>query len=179
MVSAKSTEVKILTRGAYYMTPLSPFHLDEIAENLSPENRRELRIMGYTNLRDAMSEMYEESEAYIVRKEGGPIIFVGGLWHTEDQDYPQMFSLFMNEAMENYTLLARGSRMLVDYLAQTQDHMTMTILSDYEGMANWAVWLGFEPVGVVTAGPYKYLEFIRCNLDGNCVYDKTSRPVVH
>lgn len=179
MVSNKSTEVKILTRGAYYMTPLSPFHLDEIAENLSPENRRELRIMGYTDLRVAVSEMYEQSEAYIVRKEGGPIIFAGGLWYSEDQDYPQMFALFMKEAMEKYHLLARGSKMLVDFLSKTQDHMTMTILSDYEGMANWALWLGFEPVGVIEAGHYKYIEFIRCNLDGNCVYDSTSRPVVH
>ncbi len=79
MASNKSTEVKILTRGAYYMTPLSPFHLDEIAENLSPENRRELRIMGYTDLRVAVSEMYEQSEAYIVRKKDCPLIFAGRL----------------------------------------------------------------------------------------------------
>lgn len=179
MVSNVSTEVKILERGPYYMTPLSPFHLDEIANNLSPENRKEIRLMGYTDLRLAISEMYEQSEAYIVRKENGPIIFAGGLWHSEDQDYPQMFALFMKDAMNSYTTLARGSKMLVDFLSKTQDHMTMTILSDYEGMANWAVWLGFEPVGVIEAGHYKYLEFIRCNLTGNCVYDKASRPVMH
>jgi hypothetical protein len=179
MASNKSTEVKLLTRGAYYMTPLSPFHLDEISENLSHENRRELRLLGYTDLRLAMSEMYEQSEAYIVRKKDGPIIFAGGLWYAEDQDYPQMFALFMKDAMNSYTTLARGSKMLVDFLSETQDHMTMTILSEYEGMANWAVWLGFEPVGVIHSGPYKYIEFIRCNLDENCVYDSTSRPVVH
>jgi len=179
MASNKSTEVKILTRGAYYMTPLSPFHLDEIAENLSPENRRELRIMGYTDLRVAVSEMYEQSEAYIVRKKDGPIIFAGGLWYSEDQDYPQMFALFMQEAMNNYMTLARGSKMLVSYLSASNEHMTMTILADYEGMLNWAVWLGFEPVGTIVSGENKYVEFIRCNLGGNCVYDKAPRPVIH
>ena len=37
--------------------------------------------------------------------------------------------------------------MLVNYLEQTQPQMTMTILADYEIMVDWAVWLGFEPVG--------------------------------
>jgi len=61
------------------MTPLSPFHLDEIAENMSQENKREIKLLGYTDIRVAVSEMYETSEAYIVRKEGGPILFVGGM----------------------------------------------------------------------------------------------------
>lgn len=161
------------------MTPLSPFHLDEIAENMSQENKRELKLLGYTDIRAAVSEMYETSEAYIVRKEGGPILFVGGLWYAEDQDYPQMFALFMNEAMKNHMVLARGSKMLVNYLSATNDHMTMTILSDYEGMLNWALWLGFEPMGTITSGYNKYVEFIRCNLDANCVYDKSPRPVMH
>lgn len=161
------------------MTPLSPFHLDEIAQNLAPENKRELRLLGYTDYRVAMSEMYEQAEAYIVRKEGGQIICVGGLWFNGDQDHPQMFALFTKNAMENFVALARGSRMLVDFFAQAQDHMTMTVMSDYEGILNWAVWLGFEPVGVITSGHYKYVEFIRCNLEQNCVYDNTSRPVIH
>lgn len=174
-----STETKILKRGAFYLTPLSPFHLDEIAENLAPENRRELRLLGYTDMRVAMSEMYETSEAYVVRKEGGPILFVGGLWYSEDQDHPQMFALFMQEAMNNYITLARGSKMLVSYLSASNEHMTMTILGDYEGMINWALWLGFEPVGTIVSGENKYVEFIRCNLGGNCVYDKAPRPVIH
>lgn len=161
------------------MTPLSPFHLDEIAEQMSHENKRELRLLGYTDIRVAVSEMYETSEAYIVRKEGGPILFVGGLWFAEDQDYPQMFALFMKEAMENYFLLARGSKMLLSYLKASNDHMTMTILSDYEGMLNWATWLGFEPIGVIESGGFKYVEFIHCNLGENCVYDKAPRPVIH
>jgi hypothetical protein len=179
MASNKSTEVKILERGAFYMTPLSPFHLDEVAQNMAPENRRELRLLGYTDLRVAMSEMYEQAEAYIVRKEGGPIICVGGLWYSEDQDHPQMFTIFTEHAKENFVMLARGSRMLVDFLSQAQSHMTMTILADYEGVLNWAVWLGFEPIGTIASGEHKYVEFIRCNLDGNCVYDSASRPVVH
>lgn len=161
------------------MTPLSPFHLQEIADNMAPENKRELRLLGYTDLHVAMSEMYEQAEAYIVRKEGGPIICVGGLWFDGDQDHPQMFTIFTENAMDNFTMLARGSRMLVDFLSQAQDHMTMTVLADYEGILNWAVWLGFEPVGTIVSGENKYIEFIRCNLDANCVYDRTSRPVVH
>ena len=161
------------------MTPLSPFHLDEVAEQMSQENRRELKLLGYSDIRVAVSEMFECSEAYIVRQEGGPILFVGGLWYDDDQDYPQMFALFMKEAMENYFLLARGSKMLVSYLSTSNEHMTMTILADYEGMVNWATWLGFEPIGVVESGGNKYVEFIRCNLGGNCVYDKTPRPVIH
>lgn len=179
MATKNSSEVKILTRGGFYMTPLSPFHLQEIADNMAPENKRELRLLGYTNLRVAMSEMYEQSEAYIVRKEGGPIICVGGLWFSEDQDHPQMFTIFTQEAKDNFIMLARGSRMLVDFLSQAQSHMTMTVLADYEGILNWAVWLGFEPVGVISIAENKYVEFIRCNLGENCVYDKASRPVVH
>lgn len=179
MAISSSTEVKILTRGEFYMTPLSPFHLQEIADNMAPENKRELRLLGYTDLRVAMSEMYEQAEAYIVRKEGGPIICVGGLWFDGDQDHPQMFTIFTENAMDSFIMLARGSRMLVDFLSQAQDHMTMTVLADYEGILNWAVWLGFEPVGTIVSGENKYVEFIRCNLDGNCVYDKTPRPVIH
>ena len=179
MASNKSTEVKILERGAFYMTPLSPFHLDEVAQNMAPENRRELRLLGYTDLRVAMSEMYEQAEAYIVRKEGGPIICVGGLWFSADQDHPQMFTIFTKGAMDNFVMLARGSRMLVDFLSQSQDYITMTILSDYEGILNWALWLGFEPVGTISSGENKYVEFIRCNLDENCVYDEAPRPVIH
>jgi len=181
MVLQDSTqkETKILERGAFYMTPLSPFHLDEIAKNMAHENRRELRLLGYTDLRVAMSEMYEQAEAYIVRKEGGPIICAGGLWFNGDQDHPQMFTIFTEEAKNNFVMLARGSRMLVDFLSQAQDHMTMTVLADYEGILNWAVWLGFEPIGTIASGENKYVEFIRCNLEENCVYDRTPRPVIH
>ena len=70
MASSNYTEVKILKRGAYYMTPLQFFHLDEIEEHISDENREEILLLGHASLRQALEDMLENSEAYLVRKEG-------------------------------------------------------------------------------------------------------------
>jgi hypothetical protein len=90
-----------------------------------------------------------------------------------------MFAMFSNKIKENFTMLARGSKMLVEFFDQSQSHMSMTILADYEGMVSWATWLGFDPVGVSTQNGNKYVEFVRCNLDQNCVYDEPRQPVIH
>ena len=155
------------------------YHIKEIEETLSPENRRELMLLGYKSIEEALTKMYNEAQAYVVKKEEGPIVLTGGLFFNEDQDLPQMFAMFSEDAFENFTFLARGSRMLVNYLTSYHPNLTMTVLSDYEGIIKWAEWLGFEPVGVFFVGENKYVEFIYCNLDENCVYDEPQRPVIH
>ena len=76
-------------------------------------------------------------------------------------------------------MLARGSRMLVNFFDKTQPNMTMTILADYEGILQWAAWLGFEPVGTSVVGENKYVEFVRCNPNKKNVYDSSLRPIMH
>ena len=90
-------EVKILKRGKFYLTPFTLNHIDEVANNLSHENIRELKILGHLDIKQAITEMYECSECYLVRKEGELFTAVGGLWYAEDQDYPQMFFMFCNK----------------------------------------------------------------------------------
>ena len=153
-------DVKLLKRGKYYLTPLRKDHLPEIEKYLSQENKRELKLLGYESIMDALEEMQEYSECYLARKEGEPFLFVGGLWFSGGEDMPQMFAMFSNQLGENFTAIARGSKMLIDYLDQTNPNTTMTILSEYEHMIQWAVWLGFEPVGVVESGASKYVEFV-------------------
>ncbi len=154
-------------------------HIDEIDITLSPENKRELKLLGYPTTRAALDLMYREAQAYVVKTEGGPIIMTGGLLFNEDQDIPQMFAMFSNNAFQNFTLLARGSRMLLEYLTSYHPKLSMTILGDYDGVKRWAEWLGFEPVGVFHINENKYIEFIYCNLNKNCVYDEPQRPVIH
>jgi hypothetical protein len=172
-------DVKLLKRGKYYLTPLRKDHLPEIEKYLSQENRRELKLLGYENVMDALEEMQEYSECYLARKEGEPFLFVGGLWFSGEEDMPQMFAMFSNQLEENFTAIARGSKMLMDYLDQTNPNTTMTILSEYEHMIQWAVWLGYEPVGVAASGAAKYVEFVRCKYPHESVYDDISRPVMH
>lgn len=161
------------------MTPFTLRHVDEVVANLSKENKRELAILGHADVEQAIIEMYETSECYLVRREGESFIAVGGLFFTEDQDFPQMFCMFSNKIKENFTMLARGSRMLVNFFDKTQPNMTMTILADYEGILQWAAWLGFEPVGTSVLGENKYVEFVRCNPNKKNVYDSSLRPIMH
>lgn len=179
MDSNKSTEVKILQRGKYYLTPFTLDHIDEVEKNLSYENRHELALLGHLDVREALLEMYETSECYLCRKEGEDFLMVGGLWYDDDQTWPQMFAMFSSQMKDNFHALARGSKMFVNFFDQTHSGTSMTILADYESMLNWAVWLGFEPVGAVDRGNNRYIEFVRCNLNQKNVYDSTSRPVMH
>jgi len=172
-------EVRLIKRGKYYLTPLNPEHLPEICKHLSQENKRELKLLGYNDVMDALEEMQKYSECYLARKEGGPFLFVGGLWYSGDDDMPQMFAMFSNELGKNFTAIARGSKMFMDYLDQTNPNTTMTILAEYEHMLQWAAWLGYEPVGVATNGAAKYVEFVRCKYPHESVYDGTSRPMMH
>ena len=150
-----------------------------MANNLSLENRHELAILGYVDVREALVEMYEHSECYICRKEGESFIMVGGLWFEDDQDFPQMFAMFSDKIKENFHAMARGSKMLVNFFDQSHDGMSMTVNGDFEFILDWAAWLDFEAVGVATMGAHKYVDFVRCNPNGKNVYDGTSRPVVH
>ena len=45
MDSSNSTEVKIIQRGQYYLTPFTLDHIDEVVENLTQENKRELILL--------------------------------------------------------------------------------------------------------------------------------------
>lgn len=128
---------------------------------------------------DALEDMWESSECYLARKEGEPFLFVGGLWHATNDDMPQLFAMFSNQLSRNFTAIARGSRMFIDYLDRTNPNTTMTILSEYEHMLQWATWLGYEPVGVALNGAAKYVEFVRCKPIYESVYDDSSRPVMH
>ena len=177
--SSNFTEVKIIQRGKYYLTPFTSNHIDEVVEHLCKENRRELKLLGHLDIRQAIEEMYECSECYIARREGDVFLAVGGLWYAEDQDYPQMFAMFSNNIKTSFTAAVRGSKMLVDFFDKTQSCMTMTILADYELMIDWATWLKFEPVGVSNADYHKYVEFVRCNPNKKNVYDSSLRPVMH
>ena len=177
--SKSTSEVKIIQRGQYYLTPFTLDHIDEVVDKLSPENRRELKILGYLSVRKAIEEMQKSSECYIARKGNGGFLAVGGLWHSDDQDFPQMFAIFSDEIKENFIAMARGSRMMVDFFDKTQTHMSMTILADYEFMLDWSSWLGFEAIGVTESGGNKYVEFVRCNPKQNNVYDDSLRPVMH
>lgn len=178
-VSNKSTEVKILSRGKFYLTPFTLDHVDEVATHLSKENRRELAILGHLDVKQALTEMYETSECYICRKEGESFIMVGGLWFDEDQDCPQMFAMFSDKIKENFHAMARGSKMLVSFFDKSYEGLSMTVNADFEFIIDWAAWLGFEPMGVSAIGEYKYVDFVRCNFKEKNVYDGASRPVMH
>lgn len=170
-------EVKVLTRGAYYMTPFTEEHVHEFIHVIHPENIRELFQLGHTNVVDALNEVAETCEAYLVRDKDDEIVFVGGLFF--DEEAPQMFALFTTKIGSNFTLLARGSKMLVNYFDKTHAVLTMTINANYEAMLNWAAWLGFEPVGMNEWKKQQYVDFVRCNPALNYVSHETSRPVMH
>ena len=170
-------EVKIMERGSYYLTPFLEHHVYEFIHIIHPENVREFTQLGYTNIVDALIEVSKTSEVYLVRDGNGEIVFVGGV--ILDIENPQMFGLFTIKIRDNFTLLARGSKMLTNFFDKTYPLLTMTINAKYPAMANWAAWLGFEPVGVIEDNNNKYVEFVRCNPKGKSVYDGTLRPVIH
>jgi hypothetical protein len=170
-------EPKILTRGAYYMTPFTEEHVHEFIHVIHPENVRELFKLGHTNVVEALNEIAETCEAYLVRDKDDEIVFVGGL--VFEDEAPQMFALFTTKIGHNFKLLARGSKMLVNYFDKTHAVLTMTINANYEAMLNWGAWLGFEPVGMSEHKKTQYVEFVRCNPALNYVSHETSRPVMH
>lgn len=170
-------EVKIISRGGAYLTPMYEHHIPELLEVLSKENKRELILLGYDDIQSAINQMIEQAEVYIARNKDGDLVFVGGVFHGGD--LPQMFAMFSHKIKENYKMLIRGSKLFVDFLDRTQTIMCMTILADYEFMLDWASWLGFEAIDVSHNGPHKYVEFVRCNPNKSNVYNLTSRPVTH
>ena len=146
---------------------------------MSDENIEELNFLGYDGARDALTDLPHISEAYIVREEGGPIIFLGGLLYDVDSGWPQMFAMFSKTLTDNYRVLVRGSLMLVNFFDKTQDGMEMTILEKHKPMCEWAKWLGFEVVGKTEFNGNTYVDFVRCNPNKKDVYDGTLQPVIH
>lgn len=179
LASNRSTEVKILRRGDYYLTPFTLGHVDEVAENLSPENKRELLLLGHTDIKQALHEMHDTADSYLCRRNDETFLMVGGLWYNDDRESPQMFSMFSDGLKQNFHAMARGSKLLVNFFDKSETYMSMTILADYEGMLNWAAWLGFEAVGIHEVDANKYVDFVRCNPDEKIVYNKALRPVTH
>jgi len=168
-VSNRSTEVKILTRGDYYLTPFTLGHISEVAENLSSENKRELILMGHTNIKEALYEMHECSECYVARRNDETFLMVGGLWFDGTND-AQMFAMFSEGLKQNFHALARGSKLLVNFFDKTEEIITMRVLAEYEPILNWASWLGFKAVDVSERDSYKYVEFVRCNPNEKPIY---------
>lgn len=172
-------ELKLIKRGEYYLTPLTEKHIDELLEVLSDENVEEIALLGYSNPRHALTEMHQSAEAYIVRRGDGPPLCVAGIFYDKVDDTPQMFAMFSRDMKRNFHAMSRGSRMFVNFFDQSHDAMTMTILSKFTPMLDWASWLGFEPVGLSSYRKNDYVEFVRCNPLRKNVSDKPSRPVMH
>ena len=175
---SKSTEVRVLKRGGYYLTPFTLSHIPEVVAGLSKESVHELKLLGHKSVTQALTEMYNCADCYIVRKEEEDFLMVCGLWYdgeVGDQDFPQLYAMFSEKIKDNFHAMARGSKMLVNFFDKTENYMTMTILSDYQIMLDWAGWLGFEAVGVSEG----YVDFVRCNPAQKNVYDKSLRPITH
>lgn len=172
-------EFKVIKRGEYYLTPLHERHIDELLEVLSDESIEEVTLLGYSNPRHALTEMYQCAEAYIVRKGNSPPLCVCGLFYDKSDSEPQMFAMFSRDMKDNFHAISRGSMMFVNYFDQSHDIMTMTILAKFSPMLNWAVWLGFEPVTITEHRKSEYVEFVRCNPLRKNVSDELSRPVMH
>jgi hypothetical protein len=179
-VSAKfMREVEVLRRGKCYLTPFTVAHIDEVASVLSKENLEEISILGFDSPQEALLDMVESSDCYIARLDSGDILFVGGLWYAEDAELPQMFAMFSSKLKENFTTMARGSKMLLHFFERGHDAITMTILTKNQAMVQWAAWLGFEPVGVYASNGHQYIDFVRCNPNLKSVYDDAPRPAMH
>ena len=170
-------EIKIMERGSYYLTPFLQHHIDEFIHVIHPENVRELKILGHNDIRQALEEIISTSEVYLVRDGNDEVIFVGGVFI--DDEVPQLFAIFSSKLRDNFTVLARGSRMLMSFFDQTYNILTVSILANHEAMLNWAAWLGFDPVGFSSYKNTDFVEFVRCNPRKKNVSHETSRPVMH
>ena len=169
-------DVKILKRGGVYITPLKHKHFDQIENNLSPESVEELKIMGY-EVRDALEEMQETAQAFVIKKDDGEFLGVTGLSHFNSP--PQLFAMFSSAIRDNFVSLARGSRMLMGIIDAQEETTTMVILAKHDIMIQWAGWLGYEMVGLFESKDNQYVQFVRC-ICPSC-HDGTgvSRPVMH
>jgi len=61
-VSKDFTEDKIFQRGQLYLTPFMEHHIEEVAANLSRENKEELFYLGHLDIRDALYDMMESAD---------------------------------------------------------------------------------------------------------------------
>lgn len=172
-------EVKVLKRGKNYVTPFSEAHIEELCVSLAPESKYELRCLGYHSTKEALMEMLSNAECYVAKSDGGPILAVGGVFFDHTAETPQFFTMFTVEVKENFTALARTSKMFVNFFDQTQPSMSLSILSEFELMLDWAAWLNFEAVGISEHNGHSYVEFVRCNPKQKNVSDNPSRPVMH
>ena len=177
--SREFIEVKILQRGEYYLTPFTSDHIDEVIKGLSKENVKELILLGYTNVQEALIDMLEKSECYLCRKNDESFIMIGGLWFDDDQEWPQMFAMFSDKIKQNFKAMARGSVMFVNYFDQYYGGLSMTVLKEYDFIIDWASWLGFEAVGIISNNEIEYVDFVRCNPNQKDVYDGTLQPAIH
>lgn len=170
----------VIKRGAYQLNAVSVEDIDEIVKHLSPESARELKLLGYHSIKEAIGEMVSSSECYIARKGDGIYSCVGGLWHSPSNPNPQMFAMFSGNIKENFIPIARGSMTLIKLFDKFHSKLTMTILEEHEPMLNWAVWLGFEPTSSTLDGNGNaYINFVRCNPSIKNAYSNKSRPVMH
>tara|TARA_R110000772_G_scaffold54324_1_gene124056 strand:+ start:6264 stop:6788 length:525 start_codon:yes stop_codon:yes gene_type:complete len=172
-------DLKVMQRGKFYLTPLQYNHVEEICSNLPPEGLHDIYCLGYDSPKEAILEMMENSEVYIVKSKDGPILCVTGLVFDNTIEWPQFFCIFTNEVKENLRLLVIGSRMVIRFFDKTHPQLCMSISSDFPIMLNWAASLGFEAVGFSEATDCKYIDFVRCNPIGKSVSHKSSRPVMH
>lgn len=172
-------EKKIMQRGKYYLTPFQYQHVQELLPILSVESIKESYVLGYNNPKQMLDEVFEYSESYVVREEGGPLICIAGLFHDEGNDYPQMYAMFTKDVAKKHTVLARGSKMLVSFFDQQTEGMSMSIMERHGDMCQWAAWLGFEPVGIQEYNDFNFVDFVRCNPNFSDGSKKTSRPMMH
>ena len=179
MALLNSTDKVVFTQGGLTVRPVLQDDLDKICRSLSDINKREIEYLGYGNVKEAMEEMYQSSDSYIVTNQDNDMVCLSGLFYSSSQEPPQMYAMF-SDKIENHKIgLLKGSLKLANLFMKGHDTITMSILAENDFMLDWAAWLKFTAVGFTLYREKQYVDFVRCDHKQNFVYNDASRPAIH
>lgn len=167
----------IIENRGLKIVPLEERHILPLAENLSPENLRELEVVYNVSVSEALSYLGPDELVFVVEREGNPVAVTGIVLREESL---MMWALFTTDLRKHWISFARASAELIKFYHTMRDTIHCEVWTENEMIHQWLVHLGFDPECFIELqNGQSVVRFVRCQGEQEYVQRDTLRPVLH
>lgn len=156
------------------LAPLTPEHI--LSFKMSKENVREFAEVYKENPIHSLLEASKDPGTYAVLK-GDEVLAITGIVNMRGEGL--VWALFSQNMRKHFVRFARASEDLMEMHHQTYTTLVCDIWIQSTAIAQWLVFLGFEPEFEFQHNGQQMVRFVRCCAEVDYELPFGQRPVLH
>jgi len=179
MDSRNSTD-KIMEIGRLSLVKGKLRHIMAVAENMRMEDEFECSLFDVSPLQALiMPFAFESSTTYTLLADETPVALLGTV-ETETEGVARVWFLATDKLHNHNVSFLKGCKDVIEILQGKYYILENFVPVENQSTINWLKWCGFvfDETGY-SHNNYRFLKFIRCNINKSMSYNEMSQPIYH